>query len=588
MMSDSSQVAPTQQGPSKGSKRPSRLKASIGVEIGYNAIYMVRLVTAAGGQVVFDKCQSFHFDPKLDRKSEEFIVVFRAALKLFCGSSKEHVIWATTPNLEQTRVNHIEVPQVNDGQLQGAIYWGLQREESFVEANSVVDFQIEEGSVPKPDKANLDVTAAIIDLQTVENVRQPFSQVGYALSGITTPLFALRNLVELRGAVSSEIPFLLCQIGVKATTLSVLLDRRLVFTRNVSLGLQTFAESLTKDLGIELPEASELVLKLGQGDADLSGDDKLRYNKALRILEPVFGRAVRQVERTIEFYQSNYNSQPIQTIFVGGEVAARGELFKFLSKELAAQVIPIDPFELLGFDGEASLAVTAADRVAYGAAFGLAIEAHDPGVNLANTFKQRQVESKNSRVFTCVSLALIALTVLATLLFISKRAELNKIVSERDKVKTDLNSYSPRLSPAVINATTAKVQKMQLQRKDATKRYEGIALLSEITELTPSDISLLHISSMMEEPAITVDVKSSRIKKDEEKLFADEKGTMLLKGAVTGERASLEAFLTVYITKLRKSGLIERIDVESSEVFQGDSQLFLTFTLSITTFTEPS
>jgi len=47
MMSDSSQVAPTQQGPSKGSKRPSRLKASIGVEIGYNTIYMVRLVTAA-------------------------------------------------------------------------------------------------------------------------------------------------------------------------------------------------------------------------------------------------------------------------------------------------------------------------------------------------------------------------------------------------------------------------------------------------------------------------------------------------------------------------------------------------------------
>jgi len=318
--------------------------------------------------------------------------------------------------------------------------------------------------VPKPDKANLDVTAAIIDLQTVENVRQPFSQVGYALSGITTPLFALRNLVELRGAVSSEIPFLVCQVGVKATTLSVLLDRRLVFTRNVPLGLQTFAESLTKDLGIELPEASELVLKLGQGDADLSGDDKLRYNKALRILEPVFGRAVRQVERTIEFYQSNYNSQPIQTIFVGGEVAARGELFKFLSKELAAQVIPIDPFELPGFDGEASLAVTAADRVAYGAAFGLALEPHDPGVNLANTFKQRQVESKNSKVFTCVSLALIALTVLATLLFISKRAELKKIVSERDKVKTDLNSYSPRLSPAVINATTAKVQNMQLQQ----------------------------------------------------------------------------------------------------------------------------
>jgi len=63
---------------------------------------------------------------------------------------------------------------------------------------------------------------------------------------------------------------------------------------------------------------------------------------------------------------------------------------------------------------------------------------------------------------------------------------------------------------------------------------------------------------------------------------------MLLKGAVTGERASLEAFLTVYITKLRKSRLIERIDVESDGVYQGGSDLFLTFTLSITTFTEPS
>lgn len=579
-MTDSDSPDSSKRKLSKGSKRPSFLGPVVGVEIGHSTIYMVRLRKAAEGNIVLEKCQSFSFDPSLDVKTLSFSSILKGALKEFVGSSKEHVIWVASPKLDQTRLHHIKIPKVNSTRLSGAVYWGLQREETFVEEETVVDFQVEEGA---ESKSTLNVSGAIIARECIEEVQQGFSQAGYSLTGIGVPLFALRNLVNRLSEERQEAPVLICQLGHSATSVSVLLNDQLVFTRNIPLGLQSFAEILIKELDTTLSEeeACELVLKLGVEKETLSPDEGLRHEKALALLHPALERKVRQIQRTIEYYQSNFNTEPMETIFLGGEITARGYLFDFLSGQLSTQVIAIDPFETPDLQAKGGLPEDKGERIAYGPAFGLALEGSQAGINLAHTYKERESEKKNSKLSLIVTILLLLLTVAVTLFYNSQRLTLRDLDAQKNNLEKSLNDLGPRLTGATVSKAMASVRTLQKRRREATKRYEGLALLSEITRLTPENISLLHISAAMGSAITFLDATANR--SDPVEGVATERGTLRLRGLVSGERTSLETSLTIYIARLDQSGLFRKVEVKSTELVESLGNKYLTFTLNLRT-----
>ena len=97
-------------------RRVSRLKTTVGVEIGYNTIYMVQLQGGSNGTLHFEKARSFDYNPQLDLNSPTFSTVLQNALKEFCGSSKRVKIWAA-PKLDRARLHHIQIPQVKPSRL---------------------------------------------------------------------------------------------------------------------------------------------------------------------------------------------------------------------------------------------------------------------------------------------------------------------------------------------------------------------------------------------------------------------------------------------------------------------------------------
>lgn len=555
----------------KDHRRSSRLGATVGVEIGYRTIYMVRLRESSDGKIFFDKCRSFEFDPKLDLASSSFTSVLQTALKEFCGSSRGITIWAA-PKLDRARLQHIQIPRVNSSRLPGAVYWALQREERFLEKETVVDFQIEEGAEFSTSQ-NLNITCALAEREDIEGIQQAFAKAGYPLTGIGLPLFALRDLVNLRAGEIQQAPVLVCQLGQHATSVSVLLERRLVFTRNIPLGLKSFAETLVKELDStpSLEEAGNLVLKLGLEEEELSSDERRQLDNTFNLLRPILERTVRQIERTIQYYQSNYTTEPIETIFLGGEIAARGYLFNFISEQLPAKVIAIDPFDTPKLRANAALPVAKTDRIAYGPAFGLALEGSQAGTNLAYTYKERENERKHRRIATSVSIFLIFLTAATAIYYGRQQSELSNLYAERDKLDRTLEALGPRLTEAVILEAAEDVRTLQERRKAAAQRYEGLALLSEITRLTPKNISLLNVSAAMGSP-----IESA----------AEAEHTLVLKGVVDGERTSLETSLTIYIARLDQSQLFHAVEVDSTELVESPDGLHLTFTLNVTNLEE--
>ena len=581
-MTNSSRPAASKGPSSRGFRRPKRQGPIVGIEIGYSTIYMVRLRKAPDGRICFEECRTFEFNPGLGPESSSFTPILKAALQKFCGSSKGLAIWAA-PGLDWARVHHLKLPQVRPARLPGAVYWGLQREEEFLEKDAVIDFQVEKGGEPN---TSLNITGVLVEREGVEGLQQAFSRAGYPLTGIGVPLFALRNLVNVRGDEKQEAPVLICKLGQRATSVSVLSEGRLVFTRNIPLGLQNLGEVLVKELDPtpSQEEACDLVLKLGLEGEALSSDDCQHHENILALLHPTLKRTVRQIERTMTYYQSNFDTEPMETIFLGGGIAARGHLFQYISEQLSPRVIAIDPFDTPELQAETPFPADNVDRIAYGPAFGLALEGTQPGINLAYTYKECLAENKHRKIATAMSIFLIMLTAATTLIYSWQQSQLRSLNAERDNLDRSLSSLGSRLTETIIIEASEDVRALQERRKAATKRYEGLALLGEITRLTPENISLLHVSVTMGSSITLLDVPAATGRPI--KTAADAKGTLLLKGIVNGERTSLETSLTIYIARLDQSQLFHAVEVKSTKLVESSDELHLTFTLKVKTIEE--
>lgn len=481
------------------------------------------------------------------------------------------------PPLDRTSIHNVRIPQVSSARLPGAVFWALQREESFLEKETVVDFQVEEQT---ESRNHLNVTGAVVDRGCIETMQLGFSQAGFPLTGIGISLLALGNLVNRRRDNENETPVLLCQMGQRATSVSVLHNGRLVFTRNIPLGLQTLAETLVKEL--EPPptkeEACALILRAEPTGSETSSETPNRAETVRNLLHPMLARTARQIERTIEYYQSNFDTEPMERIFLGGEIAARGHLFHLISGQLSLETIALDPFETPGLQMDRTVPAEPGERTAFGPAFGLALEGARDGLNLAHTYKDRQRESRLDKIGAAATLVLILVTGVATFFYHSQRLQLKDFSSEQKKLSESLSALGPRLTEASITAASQEVKALQQRRRAATKRYLGLALLSEISRLTPENIELLHISAAMDS-AITFLDRKDQDKKSQNS--ANDEGTMVLRGLVEGERASLETFLTIYVARLDQSPLFQAVEVTSTELARSPDALRLAFTLNV-------
>ncbi|MDB4620129.1 FG-GAP-like repeat-containing protein [Akkermansiaceae bacterium] len=359
---------------------------------------------------------------------------------------------------------------------------------------------------------------------------------------------------------------------------------------NLPVGLQSLAETLVKEYDSTLVqrEACKIVLNLGLEEAKFSLEERQDHEQAFTLLRPVLERTVRQIKRTVEYYQSNFDSEPIETIFLGGEIAARGKLFGFIAQQLSSKVIAIDPFDSQELHAKSPPPVDKADRIAFGPAFGLAIEGTREGINFAHTYKERQEEGKHNKLAITISALLIALLVAATIFYNSQRLDLLKLEAEQDKLEENLKDLGPKLTEAIITEASEEVLSLEERRRAATNRYESIALVSEITRLIPQNVSLLHVSAAMGSTISFLDPSAETKKKSPVNSAADRKGTLLLKGVVTGERTSLETSLTIYIARLDQSRLFHKVKVDSTELVSSSGKLHLTFTLSVETIDESS
>lgn len=557
--------------------KPPKSCNVVGVEVGYGVLYLVLLERTSEEETILKKCESFTFDPSLDIEGTAFAAFLKKTLKQFSRAHRNLQYWSM-PRLDQATIHNIKIPRVNAARLAGAVYWELQRRETFLENETVVDFHEEK----RPsNKTTMELSCVLVDRSCIDRIKQTFSEAGFPLTGVGVSSFSLRNLVSLRADKVGTSPVLICQIGLKATSLSILLEGRLVFTRNISFGLQNLAETLTTELDPPPSQGTACQLIFEPGKIEGLSPEVVEQQKLVpNLLRPMLERLIRQIERTIEHFQTNFETEPVSSIFLGGEIAAKPHLFKFLAKRLTPEVFAIDPFASPGLQLNGIFPQEEEERLAFGPAFGLALEASQSNINLSYTYQERRSEENLRKAAAAVTIAFIVLAVCLTFVYRSKMTELQNLVSDQVKLEQRLEDMGPPVTEDSISNESRELAALQKLRRSATRRYEGLALLSDISRETPENIELLNITVIKGGPLSSP--ANPKTQKNIAKPHSDT-SQLTLKGIVSGQRVDLETFLTIYVARLEKSLLIDQVRVETTELVSSSSGPGLTFSLQVTT-----
>jgi len=199
---------------------------------------------------------------------------------------------------------------------------------------------------------------------------------------------------------------------------------------------------------------------------------------------------------------------------------------------------------------------------------GLALSDNTRTPNLLFTYKEKEKMATVSRVNRVILFSMAAIIISGLTVF----AWQERIASKKKATISDLNQQLSSLNLMVdtklILQMAAKDREERRLKKEYGERYLGMAVLSELSALTPENVRFLKIKTSLGKP----EGKAAPAAKGAEKGAAAAKQaeaaakTLEIDGIVTGERSMLEGYLSSYVLRLKGSPLVKEATVQKSVV----------------------
>jgi hypothetical protein len=138
---------------------------------------------------------------------------------------------------------------------------------------------------------------------------------------------------------------------------------------------------------------------------------------------------------------------------------------------------------------------------------------------------------------------------------------------QRDQLQAQIDKYSPQVDQNLIVTAAAKTNQKMRRLKAFGNTYFPIAVISEISEITPPDIHLLSINANMGDLS---DEKNE-----------EQKRTLTLEGIVFGDRLTFEASLAGYLVKLKGSSIFTEPVMKKRSFEFVDNKEILRFSIQL-------
>lgn len=553
---------------------------TIGIDIGHKYLRLVKTARLADNEWELLDYKSVPFTHTTTIKSPEYINFLKSEINEICGNCKNPNLWAIM-SAAKVNVRHIHIPKVAKKQIENAVYWTIKKETPFDEKDTIFDFEIQ-GEVTEQGISKWLVMVYTAPREEVEEIKGMFSQMGLPLTGISITPFAIQNIFKtgwIPQADESTVAGLF--IGNDFSRIDIYAKGKLIMTRGIKAGINSMVESLLEKLTgprqgisemggnrppINVEQARKILFSLSPDSPPLTKEDagfELTEEEKFETVLPALERVIRQVERTFEYYSASLNYDRVVKIYVSSAMNLSRPIIEYMGKELGIESDAPDPvtYKMPGITKVIENTFVS-ERLALIPALGLSLSDNAYTPNLLFTFKEKEKAANIVRANRIIFIVFIVAVFISSGFFLYQIQDASQKEAVIAGLEKQVSQSSSRVDQNLISQMVASSGKQQQMSKGYSDRYLGMAVISELSLLTPANIRLINLKTYLgavpsgKEPA--ADSKKEAVK--------EESKNVVVEGLVFGDRQNLESTLAGYIMKLEASPMFRQISVQKNSI----------------------
>ncbi len=352
----------------------SRKPALVGIDVSSTAVKLLELSKSSGRVASQHRVESYAVEPLPANAVVENNIAdvgavgeaIRSALKR-SGSKAKRAALAVSGSAVITKV--ISMPaSLSDREMEDQIE---------LEADQYIPYPLEEVNLDfqklGPSQANPDMMDILLAASRSENVDDRVAALevaGLTAAVVDIEAYAMESACRLLG---DQLPdsgrdqtIAVADVGAATTTLHVLHDLRIVYTREQNFGGRLLTEEIQRRYGLSYEEAGMAKRQGGLPD-----------NYAPEVLEPFKEAMAQQISRSLQFFFSSSAFNSIDHIVMAGGSSSISGVDDAVEERVGVPAIIANPFAEMSLSSRIKAQKLSSDAPAMMIACGLALRSFD-------------------------------------------------------------------------------------------------------------------------------------------------------------------------------------------------------------------
>src|SRR6266568_1722985 len=320
----------------------AKSKLALGLDIGSSSVKLVQLKEKKGGYAL----QAFGMSRLPPETIVDGALMNSAVVQAIQELLAEHKVKARDVAIgvrgHSVIIKKISLPRMSQDELDESIQWEAEQYIPFDVKDVNIDTQI---LTPAADAAGqMDVLLVAAKKDMINDYTSVCAEAGLQAAVVDVDAFAVQNAFETSYDLAAGETVVLINVGASVSNINILAGGTTTFTRDVTLGGNTFTEEIQKQLNISYDEAEALKVG-GQGETDAVVPQEVE-----RVIQGVAEQLAGEIQRSLDFYAATAADNRIARVYLSGGTARIPALFKLIEQRAGVPVEVLNPFKSIEID----------------------------------------------------------------------------------------------------------------------------------------------------------------------------------------------------------------------------------------------
>ncbi len=237
---------------------------------------------------------------------------------------------------EQLTIKRVSIHSMPLAEIGEALKWELKEQLHIDIDKSKIKYSVLGERQAEDETKKIDLVAAVYNEKDIEAKVKGLKDMGLNVQAVLPSEVALAAYINSQNLVSPDETAVVVNIGSAVTTIFMLKNRKLSFSRSVAMGGDTVTEAMTgtlvSDKGrIELSREDAEKIKREQG---ISDDIRI-----MSMMRPMLEKLVTEIKRSMDYCERQFEAEPAKKIVLAGGGARLKGLKEYLAREMELEVL---------------------------------------------------------------------------------------------------------------------------------------------------------------------------------------------------------------------------------------------------------